>query len=1043
MSDEWLQPSRDRSAYRYPMSNPSPHTIRRVEQIVPTGTVASRIVYIQNLANTANSTNAPVAAKPLKIFHARPDSPTPSRRENSRMGYGRRASARFAQPALKTSNPHERLQVDDSHSFLGLNTPYTNLLDPHAKADPSMKWGRSPSMQAGFKAAKDGGRGQYEVTNPWIDLPNINPGRPMTAYCSQTDSGSAKVSKYKTRPNDPLQPKLFPTVLSYLDEGPHAKHPMEAAIAMETWSPGHQKRPELLGECAFSTETTSTMRRQSVRDIYNYYGIERPSGLVSSDYLQDDFDTLQLPANTRRYCHLCHWVNGEVDKCWGCGHRLCQQCDELSVCPKETDREFIDCNKRLSQHVVKLQPESPLITRYSAPGVEKQNLAPEAPPRRSSKQSASKYSRQKPTAKVEPFPSLQVEVPTPRRGSRNTTAGHIKTPHHIKMLLEPQVASKLSTIPQESLFIAAEMPPSSGSLRLLPVAMRITHTTHSHRHRSRGSHRSHGSHESHSSYGKPQLHRSRVPYQESPQPKVLPNNILDDIRDCGSPGCSATHAGHQPYRHSISCSRCKHHQLTPKEADSDYAAGTSFIGEEVKNGHSRNEHVRHTRIYAVEGSQPVPHEHIHNKSHAETSEIKIIAQHQALRKTSLVNVESQKSEYVECHGYPRTGHARHSSPISSGVVGKCQHCLNDCQCEACQNTHHSVRCCVHEEHHPFAHLHHTLKKETVGLVEKLTSNLSPPRLVEQSLVNYRSSQAPKKSPSIVIAPTPKRKLSSPPWMVNDIAIDPVVRRQNEPFVQSEQKPRAAAKTKATIPKKLIKRSAKSSSRDIKEVMTVSSPKSFNQQLPNYGDCSDSTPEPESENTQNSSSHAEFDNCIERWQERTKPAVANIMKSPRKSPIQLSVETSARRLSAYYEAIDRRNIGSADAFKSTLPSLDQMLLARRDELARLKNEEKCKEDDARQEAKKVGSEEDSRRKSRDKRVLRRWFNRSDPKPKNGSEKNKSRVVESGPQHDLGDCAIPGEDNSVTSKQRLGKKKIKIAGRVREGLSLLPVLAVSVQ
>jgi hypothetical protein len=41
-------------------------------------------------------------------------------------------------------------------------------------------------------------------------------------------------------------------------------------------------------------------------------------------------------------------------------------------------------------------------------------------------------------------------------------------------------------------------------------------------------------------------------------------------------------------------------------------------------------------------------------------------------------------EYVECHGYPRTGHARHGSPISTGVVGECQHCLDDCQCAACQ-----------------------------------------------------------------------------------------------------------------------------------------------------------------------------------------------------------------------------------------------------------------------------------------------------------------------------------------------------------------------
>jgi hypothetical protein len=65
------------------------------------------------------------------------------------------------------------------------------------------------------------------------------------------------------------------------------------------------------------------------------------------------------------------------------------------------------------------------------------------------------------------------------------------------------------------------------------------------------------------------------------------------------------------------------------------------------------------------------------------------------------------TEPVECHGYPRTGHhhARANSPATSGIVGVCQHCLDDCQCESCQSAEHSVRCCVHESHTPMVHHH--------------------------------------------------------------------------------------------------------------------------------------------------------------------------------------------------------------------------------------------------------------------------------------------------------------------------------------------------
>lgn len=65
---------------------------------------------------------------------------------------------------------------------------------------------------------------------------------------------------------------------------------------------------------------------------------------------------------------------------------------------------------------------------------------------------------------------------------------------------------------------------------------------------------------------------------------------------------------------------------------------------------------------------------------------------------------------VVCHGYPRTGHDRCGSPVESGIVGECQHCLDDCDCLGCRSTYHGVRCCINKDHLSVSHYHQVSEK---------------------------------------------------------------------------------------------------------------------------------------------------------------------------------------------------------------------------------------------------------------------------------------------------------------------------------------------
>lgn len=205
--------------------------------------------------------------------------------------------------------------------------------------------------------------------------------------------------------------------------------------------------------------------------------------------------------------------------------------------------------------------------------------------------------------------------------------------------------------------------------------------------------------------GVPKLTPSRAQMrkvQESPFLKADPGSIVRSKKrpnngsantheeaECVSPSCRAAYGGHKPHRHTITCSYNMRH--IREHTDKGYTADISHMGEATASNQSfaiaseSDSHVFHSAPeFRSDVSQPV-------KSESKGGVLSITR--------------------VKCNGYPRTGHGFHGSPFSPGAVGECQHCPDDCDCEACQKASHNVRCCVHRDHPKIPHYHKISRDE--------------------------------------------------------------------------------------------------------------------------------------------------------------------------------------------------------------------------------------------------------------------------------------------------------------------------------------------
>jgi hypothetical protein len=692
MNYQWRSPRGPINNYDSPTI--SPLTVRnRFENAVPAGTVASRVRFLQNLANPASTPPAPTSPN--------------RRRENSRAGYGRRMTSRFVAPAVRNVNPDEQPIVENSHTFLGLNSPRINHSEEHAIVDHKTRYDRAPEINDQTRPQKLSERLQYDVGAVGS---KARPQRNMRRKYSGNGMDLLKeVNSFGSQSHFVAQTSIFPSPA-------HDEAENRGSCPLETRS----RQTDTLKSDA-SALTTSTTRRQSVRDLFSHYGIERPAGLLSSseDASRDLEDTLR-PARSHRYCHVCSWLNsGSQNKCWRCRHRLCVECDALSPLPNGRKEAGLDYIKKFPKKVseVLISILQTKLLKQRAQGLPGESLVRPGPSPIQKSEEESPRNLSGPSLPIK-LPSFHNGKSTQRKKYPKTHSQSIQLPERTK-LLRIQSTSRTNTCVRDSPFVIADQILSGGKpVRVLPIPISVRISGH-HSHHSR---RTHGNENHH---------------QDSCQSA----SSSSDAGDCDSPSCRATHHGHAPFRHSITCTRKKRRIL---ETDDGYTADTSLVEDvaETKDRfHPHYSHVSRSHSRTAPASRP-------SKPCSDLSNT---------RKTSST-YHLEVPEYVECRGYPRTGHARHGSPTISGVVGQCQHCLDDCQCAACQSTHHRVRCCVHEDHQAIVHHHHTPRKVT-GDRNSLELPPSPARNPD------RTAELPPLSPartvSTIIAPRSQYKIPTP------------------------------------------------------------------------------------------------------------------------------------------------------------------------------------------------------------------------------------------------------------------------------------------
>jgi hypothetical protein len=145
MKPQWDSRRTTREANFDTLSTHSSWSIRsRLQNVIPSGTVASRIYFLQRLAN-------PASAEPPPTVSYR-------RRESSRTGFGRSMNGQFAQSASRCTKPVEQTKFDTTHSFLGLCIPRTNHEEEHAIGGAIIKGSQKATLPRQIQTTRGYGK---------------------------------------------------------------------------------------------------------------------------------------------------------------------------------------------------------------------------------------------------------------------------------------------------------------------------------------------------------------------------------------------------------------------------------------------------------------------------------------------------------------------------------------------------------------------------------------------------------------------------------------------------------------------------------------------------------------------------------------------------------------------------------------------------------------------------------------------------------------------------------------------------------------------
>jgi hypothetical protein len=636
--------SNDQLAFLDSTSKQLPLPVRsRFENAVPSGTVASRVRHLQKLGNSTQSST--LRAPPSSSSH---------RREESRSGFGRRISNRFARPASRNTYPTEQSQVSPHHSFLGLNATRKNHEEEHAVAGRPSISARTPRLDGLINQQGLSRRSTYADVSPGSVQPH-----PKHDHIGDSDAC-----------REEIRPPLEDSIISDI-----------------------------------SAMTTSTDRRQSTRYMFNRYGIERPHGLLSEESVQGEEDTPAI-CKPHKYCHVCSWINnGSAKTCRRCDHRFCKDCHARN----EPD----DTGGHPNSEIKSSKPQPELLRNQEnlpAEFEDKHNRVIRKEPTAQEKVQTNGPEARKPSSPIHEFFSCHPEISvSPKSSVQPDQAMSTKNP-------QPSAGSQTTTHVKDSPSFRAYHP--SGAPAADFATVEADHKKHSQRKR-------HWKHHRHAS--------------SDSNPSLL------DAGERKSLACLSTHYKQRQYHHTTLSSR-KKRRLPTAETDNGYIADGSRI-EDLANLHLQ---------YYTGSLRPQDSLHHASKESGWTGKFLL--------------GDCPVPEYVECKGYPRTGHARHGSPVTSGIIGQCQHCIYDCQCKACQTTHHNVRCCTHEDHDALIHHHqHTQELSSTAPQPQECPKSAPGRSPRTSYSSSSCTIVPPwhhGMPPVLESPEPKTPKPSSPKKPN-------------------------------------------------------------------------------------------------------------------------------------------------------------------------------------------------------------------------------------------------------------------------------------
>lgn len=700
---------------------------------IKAGTVASRISFLQKLSgNQKTKSPSKIPSRlPRSISITRREKSNKSphrsrsppqirpqvnrRRENSRSSFGRRPTNIFGTPASRNSQPNEQPQTGTNHSYLGLQTLRSNHDEGHARAGYSGTprtggFAGPPSGHVSRRDRGDAAAGQWAPVSETTKFSNKRRDQRVGSRRVNTNQGMQRLEAESISKHPPS----------------NAQIPKQPISAQNTHLQKEKTRRGEKSNSRTSISTSSTLRRQSVRDLFDTHGIERPSGFASSEVgLEEAFKSQK-----HRVCHLCMWVHDKNENiCWKCGHRLCRACDGITP--------FLKRGKEASfayDEVKSSSQPKPLNTDLHAttPRPSKKQIAKSSlmrplpiPLQVTMKDTPSK---RKPDS-TEPFPLFDPKNSPPHKDSgvdHVVQFTHDEPLHSCPGIYVPD-KPQITGLKAEDTTNAQEIYPLMKSFRQCLTNGHSLETHSSLAHHSRYESCEPTNLESfifqhptpsslaHSDdviamdgrYTADESNNENIyRSQSNPDSKKASQPITRLYRLLNGSIHRTTELDNDSDHRDIPRTAMRVHQLpdgsTNREFQSDYESDHSDIVQPSANLHrylTKSTYQPVQPNYASDNTEyPKPFGDSYPFPHGTTYR------------------ENPKygSDYVECHGYPRTGHWDcNRSPVHSGILGNCQHCLDDCECSACQSTVHSVRCCTNEVHEPMIHHHHSPAKTSL------------------------------------------------------------------------------------------------------------------------------------------------------------------------------------------------------------------------------------------------------------------------------------------------------------------------------------------